>query len=95
MLAHIAGVIDTEFIFAKKCIKFIKMALVSENCTVYTISNMVRYGSHSIMGADFKHLNRKYYMDESNVYIKWKHVCHNNEVIRMCMQVRDLINMRK
>ncbi len=68
MLAHIAGVMDSEFFFEKRSIKFIKMALVSKKCTVRTISNMGRYGSHSIMGANFKHLNRKYCMDESNVY---------------------------
>ncbi len=34
-------------------------------------------------------------MDESNVYSKWKHVCVNNEEpIRICMQVKELINMR-
>ncbi len=71
------------------------MALVSENCTVRTISNMGRYGSHSIMGVNFKHLNRKYCMDERKVYSKWKHVCVNNEeLIRICMQVKELINMQ-
>ncbi len=46
------------------------------------------------MGANFKHLNRKYCMDESNVYSKWKHVCvSNEELIRICMQVKELINM--
>ncbi len=95
MLAHIAGVMDAEFFFKERCIKFIKMALVSENCAVCTISNMGRYGSHSIMGANFKHLNRKYCLDESNVYSKWKHVCSNNEeLIRISMQVKELINMR-
>ncbi len=85
---------DSEFFFEKRCIKFIKMALVSKNCTVGTISNMGWYGSHSIMGANFKHLNRKYCIDESNVYSKWKHVCANNEeLIRICMQVKELINM--
>ncbi len=49
MLAHIAGVMDSEFFFEKRCIKFIKMALASENCTVCTISNMGWCGSHSIM----------------------------------------------
>ncbi len=50
------------------------------------ISNGMRYGSRSIMGANCKHLNRKYCMDESNVYSKWKHVCANNEeLIRICM----------
>ncbi len=28
MLAHIAGVMDSEFFFEIRCIKFIKMALV-------------------------------------------------------------------
>ncbi len=71
------------------------MALVSENCSVHTISNVGRYGSHSIMRANFKHLNRKYCMDEINVYSKWKHVCANNEeLIRICMQVKELINMQ-
>ncbi len=94
MLAHIAEVMDSEFFLKKRCIKFIKMALVSKNCTVCTFSNMHQYGSHSIMGANFKHLNRKYYMDESNVYNKWKHVCANNaELIRICMEVKELINM--
>ncbi len=68
------------------------MALVSENCTMRTISDMGRYGLHSIMGSNFKHLNRIYCMDESNVYRKWKHVCANNtELIRICMQVKELI----
>ncbi len=40
MLAHIAGVMDSEFFFEKRCITFIKMALVGENCTERTISNM-------------------------------------------------------
>ncbi len=79
MLAHIAGVMDSEFIFEKRCIKFIKMALLSKNCNVNTISNIGRYGSPSIMGANFKHLNRKYCMDESNVYSKRKQQCANNE----------------
>ncbi len=34
-------------------------------------------------------------MDESNVYRKWKHVCANNEeLIWICMQVKELINVR-
>ncbi len=64
------------------------MALVSENCTVSTIINMDWYGSHSIMGANFKHLNIKYCRDEHNLHSKFKHVCDNNkDVIKMCMQV--------
>ncbi len=86
---------DSEFVFEKRCIKFIKMALVFENCTVCTINNIDQYGSHSIMGDNFKHLNRKYGMNESYMYSKWKHVCVNNEeLIRICMQLKELINMR-
>ncbi len=34
-------------------------------------------------------------MDESYVYSKWKHVCANNEeLIRISMQVNELINMQ-
>ncbi len=34
-------------------------------------------------------------MDESNVYSKWRHVCANNEErIRICMQVKELMNMQ-
>ncbi len=41
------------------------------------------------MGANFKYLNRKYCMDENNVYSKSKHVCDNkDEVIRKGMQVK-------
>ncbi len=71
------------------------MVLVSENSTVLNTSNMGQYGSDSIMGANFKHSNRKYCMDECNVYSKLKHVCANNEErIRINMQVKQLINMR-
>ncbi len=40
MLTHVAGVMASELWFAKKCIKFIKMALISENNTVSTIGFM-------------------------------------------------------
>ena len=40
MLAHVAGVMDPELWFAKRCMKFIKIALMSGNHTVKTISNM-------------------------------------------------------
>ncbi len=89
MLAHIAEVMDSDFFIGKRCIKFIKMALVSENYTVCIISNMGWYGSHSIMGANFKHLNRKYCMDESNVYSKRKQQCANNEeLIWICRMLK-------
>ncbi len=57
MLAHVAGVMEPELWFAKRYIKFIKMALISENNTICTISNMGQYSSFSIMGANIKHFN--------------------------------------
>ena len=96
MLAHIADVMDPEYWFAKHCIKFIKMALNSENKTVNTISNMGRYGTHSIMGANFKHFNCKYEMSERNVNVVWNDICDRNEdVIRICVQVKELVYMRE
>ncbi len=59
MLAHVAGVMEPELWFAKGCIKFIKMALISENITVCTISNMGQYSSNLIMGANIKLFNDK------------------------------------
>ncbi len=69
------------------------MALMSENNAVCTVSNTSRYSSYSIMGATMKLFNDKYYMDERNVYAKC--MCDNNEdVIRVCMQVKELVDMR-
>ncbi len=83
-----------ELWFAKRCIKFIKMALISENNTVCTISNMGQYSRYSIMGANIKLFNAKYCMDERNVYATWRDMCEKNEdVIRICMQVKELVDM--
>ncbi len=75
------------------------MALISENNTVCTISNMGQYSSYSIMGANIKlfnkYINDKYCMDERNVYATWRGMCKKNEdVIRVCMQVKELVDMR-
>ena len=47
--------------FAKRCIRFIKMA--SNNNTVRTISKMGQHSSYSIMGANYKYryLRNMYY----------------------------------
>ncbi len=38
------------------------------------------------MDANLKHLNGKYYIDESNVYSKCKHAYDNYEgIVKMCM----------
>ncbi len=95
MLAHVAGVMEPELWFVKRCIKFIKMTLISENNTVCTFSNMGQYSSYSIMGANIKHFNDKYCIDERNMYTTWSGMCENNEnVIRVCMQVKEPVDMR-
>lgn len=95
MLAHIAGVMDPEFFFAKRSIKFIEAALDSKNVTVKTISNMGRHGTHSIMGANYRHFKYKYDMNVLNVNQSWKNICENNcEIVRVCEQVKELIDMR-
>ncbi len=47
------------------------------------------------MGANIKHYNYKYCMDERNVYVARKCMCEKNEdVIRLCMQLKELVDMR-
>ncbi len=41
VLPHIAGVMDPELWFSKRCIRFIKISLNSDNVTVRTIINVV------------------------------------------------------
>ncbi len=44
------------------------------------------YGSYSILGANMKHFNDKYFMDERTVYVTWKCMCKIREdAIRVCM----------
>ncbi len=46
------------------------------------------------MGANIKHFN-KYCIDERCVYATWRGMCERNEaVIRVCMQVKELVDMR-
>ncbi len=53
LLPHLAGVMDPELWFSKRCIKFIKMALNSDNIIVRTITNVGFNGTRSIMGVNF------------------------------------------
>jgi len=43
LLAHVAGVMDPELWFAKRCMKLIKIALMPGNYTVKSIINMGWY----------------------------------------------------
>ncbi len=86
---------EPELWFARRCITFFKMALISESNTGCSISKMGQYSSYSIMGANIKHFYDKYCMDERNEYATWRGMCEKNEdVIRICWQVKELIDMR-
>ena len=56
MLAHIAGVMDPEYWFAKRCIRFIKMAYTSNNNTVRTwmCRDKQRSGRGNLTGIEVK-----------------------------------------
>ena len=85
MLAHIAGVMDPEYWFAKRCSRFIKMAHTSNNNTVRTISKMGQHSSYSIIGANYRLLRNMYDMSESKAHGKWKWVCGSSaELISIC-----------
>ncbi len=50
--------------------------------------------SYSIMGANIKLFNDKYCIDERNVYATWRGMHEKNEdVIRVCMQVKEQVDM--
>ena len=95
ILPHLAGVMEPELWFSKRCIRFINMALKSENCTVKTIANMGVNGIYSIMGNNYRLLRSKYDMNENNVKGSWNVKCMNeSEVIRKCGQIRELCEWR-
>ncbi len=62
---------DPELWFSKRCIKFIKMALNSDNIIVRTITNVGLNCTHSIMGGNWRYLRSKYGMEECNVMKNW------------------------
>ncbi len=79
LLPHLDDVMDPEFRFSKRSVKFIKMdcgsdhiaqpkfikmALNSDNILVRTITNVGLNGTLSIMGGNWRHLRSKYGMKE-------------------------------
>ena len=95
MLPHIAGVMDPELWFARRCIKFIDTCLTSDNNTVKTISMMGVNGLYSVLGANYRILCTKYNMNVNNVRNAWSEKCViQEEIIRMCEQVRELCEVR-
>ncbi len=58
---------EPELWFSKRCIKFINLALNSDNIIVRTVINVGLNGTHSIMDGNWRHLRSKYGMEECNV----------------------------
>ncbi len=95
LLPNLAGVMDPELWFSKRCIKFIKMALNSDNIIVRTITNVGLNGTHSIMGGNRRHLRSKYGMEECNVMKSWDEKCKNEcESVGVYEQIREMCSWR-
>ncbi len=95
LLPHLAGVMDPELWFSKRCIKFIKMALISDNIIVRTITNVGLNGTHSIMGGKWRHLRSKYGVEECNIMKSWDEKCKNEcESVGVCEQIREMCSWR-
>ncbi len=64
---YIALCMDIELWCSRRCIRFLNMAMKSDNVVVRTIINMVIEGFHSVMGRNLRLMQSKFKMDESNV----------------------------
>ncbi len=95
MLPHLAGMIDPELWFAKRCIKFISMCIKSDNNTVKTISMVGVNVLYSVLGANYRVLCTNYGMNLNNIMKVCNEWCANEEdIIRKCEQVRELCEVR-
>ncbi len=95
LLQHLAGVMDPKLWFSKRCTKFIKMALTSDNIIVRTIINVGLNGTHSIMGGNWRHLRSRYRMEECNVMKCWDEMYKKEcESVRVCEQIREICSWR-
>ncbi len=53
------------------------------------------YGLHSIMGANKRFLQSKFYMEEMNVYEMWKQIVNSkSDEVWMSVQIRELCEWR-
>ena len=56
---------------------------------------MERYGKHSILGANIRHLTANYDMSIRFIEDKWKSLCQDQgDLIRTCEQIKELCFMR-
>ncbi len=79
MLPHLAGVIDPQLLFAKRCIKFIRMCMKYDNNTVKTISMIGVNGLYSVLGVNYRVLRTKYFINLNNILKVWNERCANEE----------------
>ena len=95
ILPHLTGVMPPELSFAKRAISFTQKLLTSKNKTVNMITGMGIYGTHSILGANVRHLKAKYNMNCKVVDQQWNTLCHGTgELKRKCEQIKELCYMR-
>ena len=84
-----------ELSFEKRAISFSQKLLMSENKTVKMITGMGIYGTHSILGANVRHLSAKYNMKCNEIDKKWKTLCQDTgDLTRKCIQIKELCYMR-
>ncbi len=95
LLPYLASVIYPELWFSKICVKFIKIALNSDNIIVRTITNVDLNGTHSVMVGNWRHLRSKYGMEECNVMKSCDEKCKNEcKSVRACEQIRVMCSWR-
>ncbi len=91
LLPHLVGCMDIELWFSRRCIRFLMMAMKSDNVVLRTIINMGIEGFHSVMGRNIRLIQARFKMEESNVLKFWNHKCDNeSDAVRLSVQVREL-----
>ena len=91
LIPFVARVMPPEFIFAKRSILFIQSMLNSSNATVKTIAGMGRYGRHSVLGLNVRHLTALYNLNVNFVKFKWKTICQESyDIAATGEQIREL-----
>ncbi len=79
-LPHFAGCMDIELRFSRRCIRFLKMAMKSDNVVVRTIINMHVMGIegfHFVVGRTVRLMESRFKMEESNVLKFWNYKYDN------------------
>ncbi len=78
--------VDIELWVSRRCIRFIKMAMNSDNVVVSTIINMGIGGFQSVMGRNLRLMQSRFKMEERHVVTLWNHKCDN---VREPCECRD------